>query len=170
MRRSKIEYGRLVEEALRTVVRDVLVMLQRGETGPMHHFYITFRTQASGVVVGDFLKQRYPSEMTIVLQHQYWDLEVEEDGFAVTLTFNDVPERLIIPFSAVKVFADPGVEFGLHFTLEAESESETGTAVAALPSRARPEAVPSAEDAEQAGEPEPGNTAEIVALDRFRKK
>ena len=118
MRRSQIDYGRLVENALRTVVRDVLDRLGREGAPPPHHFYITFRTHHPGVAIPEFLRDRYPTDMTIVLQHQFWDLAVDEDGFAVTLSFNDQMQRLRIPFAAIKVFADPGVEFGLQFTLE----------------------------------------------------
>ena len=122
MRRSRIDYGRLVESALRTVVRDVLERLGKEGAPSPHHFYITFRTHHPGVAIPDFLRDRYPVDMTIVLQHQFWDLEVDEDGFAVTLSFNDQMQRLRIPFTAIKVFADPGVEFGLQFTLEEDGE------------------------------------------------
>ena len=118
MRRSRIDYGRLVEGALRTVVRDVLGGLAKEGAPPPHHFYITFRTRHPGVAIPEFLRDRYPVDMTIVLQHQFWDLAVDEEGFAVTLSFNDQMQRLRIPFTAIKVFADPGVEFGLQFTLE----------------------------------------------------
>lgn len=163
MRRERIEYGRMVEAALRTVVRDVLRLLAGDGLPPPHHFYITFRTAHPGVEMPDYLRERYPGDMTIVLQHQYWDLQVEEDGFAVTLSFNDQLQRMRIPYNAIKVFADPGVEFGLQFTLE------PGPDAAAEPTRllAGPQPRPVAdEDAEKPS----GAGAEIVALDRFRKK
>ena len=163
MARERVEYGRMVEAALRTVVRDVLRRLAAEGLPPPHHFYITFRTAHPGVEMPDYLRERYPGDMTIVLQHQYWDLQVEEDGFAVTLSFNDQLQRMRIPYNAIKVFADPGVEFGLQFTLE------PGPDAAAEPTRllAGPQPRPVAdEDAEKPS----GAGAEIVALDRFRKK
>jgi uncharacterized protein len=166
MRRSRIDYGRLVESALRTVVRDVLERLGKEGAPSPHHFYITFRTRHPGVTIPDFLRERYPVDMTIVLQHQFWDLEVDEHGFAVTLSFNDHMQRLVIPFTAVKVFADPGVEFGLQFTLEEDGEPPTVEPVKLLGSAGRET---KAEDEESADKVPPGG-AEIVTLDRFRKK
>ncbi len=164
----KIEYGHLVEAALRTVVRDVLGRHARGEVPPPHYFLLTFRTDAPGVELADHLRQRYPVEMTIVLQHQYWELDVDDEGFAVTLSFNDIPERLIVPFTALKVFADPGVDFGLQFTLGADPD-EAGRPVASLPRQPRPVPAPvEAKEDETGGEGDAG--AEIVTLDRFRKK
>lgn len=164
MRRSRIDYGRLVEGALRTVVRDVLERLGKEGMPPPHHFYITFRTRHPGVSMPEFLRDRYPLEMTIVLQHQFWDLEVDELGFSVTLSFNDQLQRLRIPFTAIKVFADPGVEFGLQFTLE-DGEAQEAGALVPLPVT---EERPAAADSEP--EPPPEGGAEIVAFDRFRKK
>jgi uncharacterized protein len=170
MRQSRIDYGRLVEGALRSVVRDVLTRVSREGLPSPHHFYVTFRSEYPGVVMPEFLRERYPTDMTIVLQHQFWDLEVDEDGFSVTLSFADQLHRLHVPFSALKVFADPGVEFGLQFTLESDAE--------VTPLRTGPQAVtgdgetqpllggPAA--AEKAEVPEGG--AEIVSLDRFRRK
>lgn len=182
MRREKIDYGGLVESALRTVVREVLERLARGEVPDPHHFYITFKTHADGVVIPEYLRSRYPSEMTIVLQHQYWNLRVHEDGFSVTLSFNDRPENLAIPFSAIKVFADPGVEFGLQFThgdeaVQADDNeaqpAEPAGEVLALP-RASLHAVqnPPSGQAEDAKDDEDAaaGSAEVVTLDRFRKK
>ena len=128
MRRSRIDYGRLVESALRTVVRDVLHAARPSEGAPApHHFYITFRTRHPGVAIPEFLRDRYPVDMTIVLQHQFWDLTVDDEGFAVTLSFNDQMQRLRIPFAAIKVFADPGVEFGLQFTLDEDGDRRPGS-------------------------------------------
>jgi hypothetical protein len=171
MRRQKIDYGQLVEAALRTVVRDVLRQFAAGEVSQPHHFYVTFKTDHPGVEIPEYLHSRYPSEMTIVLQHQFWDLDVSDESFGVTLSFNDQPERLIIPFAALRVFADPGVEFGLQFTL-GEEQSDEAAEPASLPltakTGAKPRAVDGAEtDSERA---ESGEGAEIVTLDRFRKK
>lgn len=160
MARGSIDYGRMVEQALRTVVRDVLRRLGQEGVPPPHHFYITFRTTDPGVEMPDYLRERYPAEMTVVLQHQYWDLEVDDTGLAVTLSFNDVPQRLRIPFHAIKVFADPGAEFGLQFTLEPEIVPMPGKAA-----EKKPALLPKPDD-----EAPPKGGAEIVALDRFRKK
>jgi hypothetical protein len=159
MAKGQIDYGRLVEGALRTVVRDVLGRLASEGLPPPHHFYVTFRTGAPGVELADYLRERYPAEMTIVLQHQFWGLEVDEDGFAVTLSFNDVPQRLRVPFEAIKVFADPAAEFGLQFTIEPDPEPERPPGTTA----------PVVELPRSSGEPVEGG-AEIVTLDRFRKK
>jgi hypothetical protein len=163
MRRSRIDYGRLVEGALRTVVRDVLGRLAKEGVPPPHHFYITFRTQHPGVAIPDFLRDRYPVDMTIVLQHQFWDLSVDDEGFQVTLSFNDQLQRLRIPFAAIKVFADPGVEFGLQFTLDEDGEPQAAE-VKLLGSSSRQAAGDGGEN------PLPAGGAEIVTLDRFRKK
>ena len=166
MRRSQIDYGRLVENALRTVVRDVLDRLGREGAPPPHHFYITFRTHHPGVAIPEFLRDRYPTDMTIVLQHQFWDLAVDEDGFAVTLSFNDQMQRLRIPFAAIKVFADPGVEFGLQFTLEDDGERPPGEPIRLLGGSERQTPAPADGEAEAPVE----GRAEMVSLDRFRKK
>jgi hypothetical protein len=163
MRRSRIDYGRLVEGALRTVVRDVLGRLAKEGVPPPHHFYITFRTQHPGVAIPEFLRDRYPVDMTIVLQHQFWDLSVDDEGFQVTLSFNDQLQRLRIPFAAIKVFADPGVEFGLQFTLDEDGEPQAAE-VKLLGSSSRQAAGDGGEN------PLPAGGAEIVTLDRFRKK
>jgi hypothetical protein len=166
MRRSEIDYGRLVENALRMVVRDVLERLGREGAPSPHHFYITFRTHHPGVSIPEFLRDRYPTDMTIVLQHQFWDLAVDDDGFGVTLSFNDQMQRLRIPFSAIKVFADPGVEFGLQFTLEEDGERRSAEPIRLLGGVGRQTLEEG--DAESAAPAEGG--AEIVTLDRFRKK
>jgi len=170
MRRSRIDYGRLVEGALRTVVRDVLERLGKEGAPPPHHFYITFRTRHPGVTMPEFLRDRYPADMTIVLQHQFWDLEVDDQGFSVTLSFNDQMQRLRVPFGAIKVFADPGVEFGLQFTLD---DDETVAAPAGEPVKllGMPDSEGAPATAAGRGDDRvPPGGAEIVTLDRFRKK
>ena len=123
---SQIDYASLVEQALLRVVHDVLGTVAEHGLPGSHHLYITFRTDHPGVVMDDTLHGRYPSEMTIVLQHEFWGLEVADERFAVTLTFNNVSQRLEIPFAAVTVFADPSVEFGLQFTRAGAPAAETG--------------------------------------------
>ena len=153
-------YDRMMERAVRGVVREALaVAASRGLPGA-HHFYITFRTQAPGVTIPDHLLTKYPEEMTIVLEHQFWDLEVTEDAFSVTLSFNNKPARLAIPFAAVSTFADPSVQFGLQFK-HADAGVPAPTSKATSPT-----AEPSKPKAKAAG----GTPGEVVTLDSFRKK
>lgn len=114
---SLIPYDEIVQEALRAVVGRVLGEIERagGELPGAHHFYITFKTRAPGVSIPSHLRERFPDEMTIVLQNKFWDLTVDEDGFSVGLTFNQIPAKLDIPFAAITAFVDPAVDFGLQF-------------------------------------------------------
>lgn len=114
---SMIPYDEIVQEALRAVVGRVLGQVETGggELPGNHHFYITFKTAAPGVSIPTHLKERFPDEMTIVLQNKFWDLSVEEDQFSVGLTFNQIPAKLVVPFAAITAFVDPAVDFGLQF-------------------------------------------------------
>jgi hypothetical protein len=112
---STIDYEGLAQEAMRGVVRQVLVRTAKSGLAGDHHFYISFDTEAPGASLSKRLKEKYPREMTIVLQHRFWDLLVSEDRFEVKLTFDGIPERLVVPFAAIKVFFDPSVRFGLQF-------------------------------------------------------
>jgi uncharacterized protein len=143
----------MVEAALRGVVREALARAAAKGLPGAHHFYITFRTRFPGVALPDYLGQQYPDEMTVVLEHQFWDLDVSEACFSVTLSFQNKPERLVIPFDAITAFADPAVKFGLQFQ---ETPDDSGAAPAE----------PAPAKAEEATE-KPG---EVVALDAFRKK
>src|SRR5690349_17095030 len=117
MAQDLFQYDKMVEAALRGVVRDALQRAAQEGLKSGHHFYIGFATRMPGVVIPEQLRDRYPDEMTIVLQHQFWDLDVTDEGFAVTLSFQKQLERLVIPFAAVRSFADPSVEFRLEFTV-----------------------------------------------------
>jgi hypothetical protein len=122
---SLIPYDEIVQEALRAVVGRVLGEVERSGGLPGdHHFYITFKTQAPGVNIPKHLIERFPDEMTIVIQHKYWDLKVSDDGFEVGLTFSQVPAHLVIPFSALTAFVDPAVSFALHFQVADGPEPE----------------------------------------------
>lgn len=114
---SLIPYDEIVQEALRAVVGRVLGVIERGgsELPGDHHFYITFKTHAAGVSIPAHLRERFPDEMTIVLQNKFWDLEVRDDGFSVGLSFNSIPAKLEIPYAAITAFVDPAVDFGLQF-------------------------------------------------------
>ena len=198
-----IDYEALTQEALRGVVRDILTSVAADGLPGNHHFYVAFNTQADGVGISKRLKDQYPEEMTIVLQHRFWDLAVHEDRFEVKLTFNSIPERLVVPFTAIKVFFDPSVPYGLQF----ESGAPEGATrrqphlteivppadpraapkpVVELPTADRsvlqeaPRSQPSSHRASASQSPEPPAedeileaekpTAEVVSLDKFRKK
>jgi hypothetical protein len=156
------QYDKMVEWALRGVVRDALARLaQEGPRGA-HHFYIGFATQMPGVVLPESLRGKYPEEMTIVLQHQFWDLEIGDEGFSVTLSFQKQLERLVIPFAAVRSFADPSVNFALEFTDPEARPAASDN----LPLPVQPDArgdVPNEKPAEKP-------TGEVVTLDSFRKR
>jgi hypothetical protein len=119
---SMIPYDEIVQEALRAVVGRVLgeIVIGGSQLPGNHHFYITFKTGASGVSIPPHLQERFPDEMTIVLQNKFSDLEVREDGFSVRLSFNQIPSKLSIPYSAITAFVDPAVDFGLQFQASAE--------------------------------------------------
>ena len=120
---TKLSYERMVEDALRGVLRQALeITADQGLPGS-HHFYVTFDTTHPGVDISDTMRAQHPSEMTIVLQHQFWDLKVEKDYFEITLSFSGVSQRLIIPFAAVTAFADPHAKFGLQFHVEFEERT-----------------------------------------------
>jgi uncharacterized protein len=120
-----IDYDTLTQDAMRGVVRTVLTQAAKLGLPGDHHFYISFDTSASGVVLSKRLKDKYPSEMTVVLQHRFWDLSVDDDGFEVKLTFDGIPERLVVPFAAIRVFFDPSVRYGLQFE-DPDVEPEAG--------------------------------------------
>jgi hypothetical protein len=164
MAKDFIGYQALTDQALRGVVRDALRRIEKSGLIGAHHFYLTFKTHAEGVDIPDFLKEQYPDEMTIIIQHQYWALKVKEDYFEVTLTFKKLPAPLHIPFSALTAFFDPGVQFGLQF--RSEGEAKPAPAPVMVPT-APPEGETPAEPALPADKTPAG---EVVSLDSFRKK
>jgi hypothetical protein len=164
-----IRYDLMVREALRGVVRRVLADIARNGLPGEHHFYISFDTRAEGVRISSRLRVQYPEEMTIVLQHQFWDLVVSEVAFEVGLSFGGVPERLHIPFEAIKGFFDPSVQFGLEFQIAAEVEGPVGAepapAVPALPVPAPKVKAPAREAsrmAQDTAKPEAGKAPEAA--------
>jgi len=175
MATDHIRYDVLARDALRGVLRRVLTDAAANGLPGEHHFFITFISHAEGVKLSPRLLAQYPEEMTIILQHQFWDLVVTEDRFEVGLSFGGIPERLVVPFSAIKNFFDPSVQFGLTFE---PAESGAEAMEPNLPASAAPSSVtvPAAEpapapEAEAAEEPaKTGEGAEVVRLDRFRKK
>ncbi|MCG2644365.1 SspB family protein [Bradyrhizobium sp. GCM10023182] len=172
MATDHIRYDVLASEAMRGVVKKVLTDAAAHGLPGEHHFFITFLSKGEGVKLSSRLLAQYPEEMTIILQHQFWDLTVLEDRFEVGLSFGGIPERLVVPFSAIKSFLDPSVKFGLQF----ETADVDEVAGENLPAAPAPSAVamptPAVEPTETAEEPSPPNQggAEVVRLDRFRKK
>jgi hypothetical protein len=156
MAQDLFDYPRIVETALRGVIREILARTAREGLPGDHHFYIGFRTRAPGVAIPNYLLANYPDEMTIVLQHQFRALEVGDLGFSVNLSFSSRSERLTIPFAAVTTFADPSVNFALQFEA---AEAQPAEAAAALPAPPTP-------DTSQPERP----AAEIVTLEKFRKR
>ena len=163
MAEDHMRYDILAQEALRGVVRKVLAEVAKTGLPGEHHFFISFATRAPGVRLSEKLLGQYDKEMTIVIQNQYWDLKVSETGFEVGLSFDGIPETLVIPFSAVKGFFDPSVQFGLQFDPATASGAEAVEAGA----DAEVEAAAASEPAED-GEDKPGE--KVVSLDAFRKK
>ncbi|HEV7324059.1 MAG TPA: ClpXP protease specificity-enhancing factor SspB [Bosea sp. (in: a-proteobacteria)] len=199
MTKDILRYDLMVQDALKGVVRKILSEAGRDGLPGEHHFYITFRTTAPGVRLSQRLREKHPDEMTIVLQHQFWDLNVSDHAFEVGLSFSGVPERLLIPYDAITTFFDPSVQFGLKFeTQDAVGEaqaSEPATPVKAprgaasepsvapaaplaLPPKPAQKALPAkAKDAAEAAdaeakpaEAEEEGGAQVVSLDAFRKK
>lgn len=173
----EFDYAYLAQHALRGVVRDVLsATAELGHPPGEHHFYIEFATTAPGVQIDSSLLAQYPERMTIVLQHQFEKLEVFQDRFAVTLHFNNVPDRLVIPFDAVTQFADPSVNFALQFPVD-DSVHQTppfptsaGDVETLDAHRHRPAAQTDDDDGPDDDGPAPGGSADVVSIDRFRKK
>ena len=158
MNPGQIDYGGMMQRALRGVLAEALGLV--AEHGPVgaHHFYIKFDTTHAGVTMPDWLKAQFPEEMTIVLQHEFWDLAVTADRFSVTLSFSDKAAALVIPFDAVLQFVDPHAEFGLKFDgQEVEDEEET------------PELPDVDPEPEPDPDPRPNGGGDVVSLDKFRK-
>jgi uncharacterized protein len=161
MAQDLYQYEKMVERALRGVVREAIERAAREGLRGQHHFYIGFATDMEGVVIPEALRDRFAQEMTIVLQHQYWDLEVGSDSFSVTLSFQKQLERLVVPFAAVRSFADPSVNFALEFAMPESGEAKAAGVPAPIAAVPQPVADKPA--------PEKG-TAEVVTLDSFRKR
>lgn len=157
MSEGQIDYQQLAREALRDVVRRVLARTAEEGLPGEHHFYLTFDTHHPGVDVSESIRNVYPKEMTIVLQHQFWDLVVDEEGFAVTLRFGGAKQRVFVPFAALKTFVDPAAEFGLNLELVDEQAGEED---------------PQTEDtvALEEEELDTSGGGDVVSIDRFRKK
>jgi hypothetical protein len=201
-----IRYDILTQDALRNVVRTVLEDAARNGLPGEHHFYVAFDTRADGVKLSQRMRAQYPEEMTVVLQHQFWDLVVTDEQFEVGLSFGGVPERVVVPFASIKSFVDPSVQFGVQFEMLVTAEDggekdadETGkparppaehratSEATAVPTPANPPTdspppakksatnkqaakKPAVEQKDKDGAEPPAGGAEVVSLDRFRKK
>jgi hypothetical protein len=166
MAKDYIGYQALTDAALRGVVRDALRRVEKQGLIANHHFRITFKTPFAGVDIPDFLREQYPEEMTVILQHQFWGLKVRDDLFEVTLSFRKVPATLSIPFAALTQFVDPGVDFGLQFREIGEDGKlkPPASATALMAPADKPaDVLPPDPD-------KPLAPGEVVSLDAFRKK
>ena len=152
---DEIDYGNLMHNAMRSLIQDVLTEVKNNGLPGEHHFFITFDTNHAGVEMAPWLKDRYPTEITVVMQHWYDDLEVKDDGFSVTLNFGDTPEHLVIPYEAILTFVDPSVEFGLRFETNEEDEDTD-------------EQKPTVSK-ESNNDDTKKETGQVVSLDNFRK-
>jgi hypothetical protein len=162
---DSIDYGHLMHNAMRGLIKTVLEDVRDNGLPGEHHFFITFDTTHPDVAIADWLRERYPSEMTVVVQHWFDNLDIRDDGFSITLNFGDAPEPLNIPFDALRTFVDPSVEFGLRFEAEDDDEDEHG--LRSVDSDAREEAQPVTSTQEPKEKPK--KDADVVSLDSFRK-
>tara|TARA_R110002126_G_scaffold254324_1_gene397431 strand:- start:149 stop:661 length:513 start_codon:yes stop_codon:yes gene_type:complete len=168
MSEDMMDYQALVERAMKGVVREALLKVSEDGLPGDHHLYITFRTQDEGVEITDRLISQYPEEMTIVLQYQFWGLEISDDAFEITLSFSGTNERLYIPFDSVVGFADPSVNFGLQFrATEADMAGVAPDGLQDIEEINDSDTPPSSGDEDSDSAPK---TGEVVALDSFRKK
>lgn len=168
---KRLDYGNMMHAAMRTLIQDVLRLVSEEGLPGEHHFFITFDTTHPHVDLSDWLRERYPEEMTIVLQHWFDALEVRSDGFSVTLNFGDQPEALTVPFDAIRTFVDPSVEFGLRFeTQEVDADESDDAADPVEIDEPAHEVTPIAPERKSASEKAaPNGDAEVVSLDSFRK-
>lgn len=151
---ATIDYGNLMHRAMRSLIQNVLTDVAEHGLPGQHHFFITFDTMHPDVEIADWLSDRYPEEMTIVMQHWFENLDVSDEGFSVTLNFGDAPEPLYVPYEAIRTFVDPSVEFGLRFETQDDEDDD-------------PAPTPVEDDEDDV--PEATGDAEIVSLDKFRK-
>jgi uncharacterized protein len=160
MIKDQINYPTLIDHAMRGVVRDVLRLVQSSGLPGNHHFYISYSTLHPGVKMSEQLRAKYPREITIVIQHQFWDFKVEEQQFQVTLSFSGIPEKLTIPFASLTAFADPSIKFGLQFQQSEMFEDDS----------MQHEVVEEVTVEEEASNEAAGGEDKIISLDSFRKK
>lgn len=167
---KSIDYGNLMHNAMRGLIRQVLLDVRKDGLPGDHHFFITFDTMHPDVELADWLSDRYPEEMTVVIQHWFDNLEVNEDSFSITLNFGDSPEPLFIPYDAIRTFVDPSVEFGLRFETQEADDDDIDTDLDDVDDIATESEVADFSAAEPKKSDDTGpKEAEIVSLDKFRK-
>ena len=160
-----IDYGNLMHRAMRSLIQEVLREVAANGLPGQHHFFITFDTMHPDVEIADWLSDRYPGDMTVVMQHWYDNLDIGEDGFSITLNFGDTPEPLYIPYDSIVTFVDPSVEFGLRFD---NQETDDDAEIVGIET-AEPHEAPEAPMTEAEPDEEAPKDADVVSLDSFRK-
>lgn len=174
--KDTIDYPGLIDAAMRSVVREALIHIDKFGLPGEHHFFISFQTNFPGVSISPQLKSRYPEEITIVVQHQFWDLKIEKERFSIMLSFNNIPEKLVVPFDALTAFADPSIKFGLQFhgkrPANANDESEEPVACPATgrTGKEKPPMAAFEEDAPSEETGEAANDEKVVSMEAFRKR
>lgn len=171
-----IDYPGLIDSAMRNVVREALIHVDQFGLPGDHHFFISFQTNYPGVSISPQLKSRYPEEITIVVQHQFWDLKITDKQFSIMLSFNNIPEKLVVPFDALTAFADPSIKFGLQFhgkkpakSLASEGEEAVACPVTGKNRNEKPPMAAFEEDA-PTEETTAANDTKVVSLESFRKR
>jgi len=176
MTEETLDYPKMIDSAMRNVVREALIHVQKFGLPGEHHFFISFQTEYPGVQISPQLKSRYPEEITIVVQHQFWDLKIARDHFSLMLSFNNIPEKLVVPLDALTAFADPSIKFGLQFHGKRPANlgmSETEEPVACpATGRTGAEKPPMAAFEEEAPseETKAANDEKVISLEAFRKR
>lgn len=176
MTENTIDYPSMIDAAMRGVVRDALVHVLRDGLPGEHHFFISFQTTYPGVQMSPQLRARYPEEITIVVQHQFWDLKITDTYFSIMLSFNNIPEKLLVPFDALTAFADPSIKFGLQFHGKQHSQQKPAANAEAVscPATGKTghEKPPAAafEEEEPSESIDPANDEKVISLEAFRGK
>lgn len=170
-----IDYPKLIDGAMRNVVREALIHVQKFGLPGEHHFFISFQTDYPGVSISPQLKSRYPDEITIVVQHQFWDLKIARDHFSLMLSFNNIPEKLVVPFDALTAFADPSIKFGLQFhgqrpPATAEAEEPVACPVTGRNGTEKPPMAAFEEETPSEEAKAAANDTKVISLESFRKR
>lgn len=178
MAHETIDYPGMIDSAMRHVVRDALVHVDKFGLPGEHHFFISFQTNYPGVSISPQLKSRYPEEITIVVQHQFWDLKITDKQFSIMLSFNNIPEKLVVPFDALTAFADPSIKFGLQFHGKRptapvgvnEKEEPVACPVTGRNGTEKPPMAAFEEEAPSEENPGAANDEKVVSMEAFRKR
>jgi hypothetical protein len=169
MTNETIDYPLMIDTAMRSVVRQALTHVQQYGLPGEHHFFISFQTHYPGVQISPQLKARYPEEITIVVQHQFWDLHMTDTYFSLMLSFNNIPEKLVVPFDALTAFADPSIKFGLQFHGKQPVDEKVACPATGKTGREKPSSA-SFEEEEPKDDATAANDEKVVSLEAFRKR